>query len=96
LINTNWSDYESPCVSDISQFLTILSDQYLKILDVNLNKELLWNEIVKNSKFYQSLGPPASSPSVVPPPPLTINTSKNFIFREIISLKELYKEFERC
>lgn len=51
----------------------------------------IWNEVIKNKRFYSS-----NDCIVSTSPPGPLGTSKNFSFCEIISLKELYKEFERC
>ena len=55
------------------------------------NVRTLWDEVIRNKNLLAG-----HSLSSNPPEPLTVNNSLNFQFREIISLKELYKEFERC
>ena len=52
--------------------------------EYRLDKELIWNEIIKNKAFY-----PNSTKT-------DLSDGHQKFFKEIISLKELYKEFERC
>jgi DNA mismatch repair protein MutL len=52
---------------------------------------VIWDEVIRNKNFLKH-----HKISSEPPEPLNIDCSRNFYFREVISLKELYKEFERC
>jgi len=77
--------------------LTFIAHEIVEMEFASSN-EKIWNAIVKNGKFYPSV--PVSDKPTSPPEPLTTNnataTKSQFFFKEIISLKELYKEFERC
>jgi hypothetical protein len=55
------------------------------------NVRTVWDEVIRNKNLLAG-----HSLSSNPPEALTVNNSRNFQFREVISLKELYKEFERC
>lgn len=50
----------------------------------------IWDEVLRNKKYV----PTPERDNLIEP--LNVEKSRNFFFREIISLKELYKDFERC
>ena len=75
----------------LDRFLDVLSEFVVKSQFGSLKQ--IFEEIVKNEKFYLHV-PPGSDK--VPPLPLSTADSPRFFFRELVSLKELYKEFERC
>jgi DNA mismatch repair protein MutL len=54
---------------------------------------IIWDEIVRNKNFLANC---TISKTQEPPELINEPTSHNSFFREVISLKELYKEFERC
>jgi hypothetical protein len=80
----------------LDKFLTFIAREIVEF-EFGSSNEKIWNAIVKNGKFYPS-APVANEP----PSPFelvatnNIATTSKFFFRELISLKELYKEFERC
>lgn len=54
------------------------------------DSRLIWDEVIRN----KTIAPAPMNPQ--PIEALNVDQRRNFFFREIISLKELYKDFERC
>ena len=94
-----------PSADSVAKIVTMFV-QFLMKFEYLSQNDVMWNEVVKNKTFYIGASSDVSSSAVrllrepvrtpAPPAPLNVDNSSHFFFREVISLKELYKEFERC
>ena len=87
-------DFSELSVDSLDGLLTFLSRKCIE-RDLENSSERIWNTVVKNGRFYPPI--PVGSEKHLQDVPLFVATEKSqFFFRQLISLKELYKEFERC
>ena len=78
-------------IENIKRVSLILSE-FIFEAEFGSNYSLAWNEVIRNKSFHDSSLISGQDNLEL----LARDQRKNFFFREVISLKEIYKEFERC
>ena len=87
-------DTETPTSDESVSVFTDLVVDWLLETEYGNNARICWDEIVRNKNLLSCVNIAKS-----PEPPQMINfenKNKTSLFQEVISLKDLYKEFERC
>ena len=76
-----------------TSLLADLVVEWILETEYDSNYRLIWDEIIRNKNFLNFAN---ISDEKSPPDLIGSGRHRNWFFRELISLKELYKEFERC
>jgi hypothetical protein len=88
-LNHEFSDLNYENVEKLSEVFA----EYIFETEFGPDISLAWNEVIRNRNFcdVSSVGKDSAYLEL-----LSQDDRKNFFFREVISLKDVYKEFERC
>lgn len=81
-----------PLSQENVRILAEIFAEFILETEFESNYSLVWNDVIRN-KTYCDIPRSENSPKLEL---LSVDQRKNFFFRELISLKDVYKEFERC